>query len=396
MKDLLVESVLEGEGLHKVLTYLQEATGRYITIADYRGKIYARTGGNAGASPDDHYLPLPCAESDDHLFYEPRTRRLFYCTGHGRKNGYIIVDDVDPGEHDIFAEPLEEASLAVKTFFAQAHTAESAENFHIHNLIADLLIRNINIKEIIKQANFCLDLNRLYYVCVMEPEQPLSEREMSLLHAHTKEWLRFNNLDIICTIWDKKYFVFICPTHYHEQTLEVDPGFEKHLANITRHQRDIKAKFGFSVSFGVGQKYPLPKLHRSYQEALIALHLAKLTGKKSFVKHFSDLGVFTLVCQQDVEQLKRFCKKYLGKILDYDREHNKELLFTLRAFFDADLDAREAARRTYIHINTMRYRLRKIEELTNLKLHKIEERANLFIALKLYEVLVATGFLTEE
>ncbi len=77
-------------------------------------------------------------------------------------------------------------------------------------------------------------------------------------------------------------------------------------------------------------------------------------------------------------------------------QHNKELLPTLRAFFDTNLDAREAARRIYIHINTMRYRLRKIEELTGAKLHEIEDRANLFVALKLYEVLVATGFVTAE
>ncbi|NPV29322.1 MAG: hypothetical protein HPY58_06600 [Firmicutes bacterium] len=206
MKDILVESVLEGKELREVLTYLHEATGRCITIADYRGRIYARTGGDAGASPDDHYLSLPCTENDDRFFYDPRTRRLFCRTGHGGKDGYVIVEDVGPGEHDNFAEPLEEASLAVKTFFAQAHAAESAENLHIHKLIADLLVRNINIKEIIRQTNFCLDLNRLYYVCVMEPERSLTDREMSILHTHTKEWLRFNNLDIICTVWDKKYF----------------------------------------------------------------------------------------------------------------------------------------------------------------------------------------------
>jgi len=54
----------------------------------------------------------------------------------------------------------------------------------------------------------------------MEVEKA-SEKEMSILHAHTKEWLRFNDLDIICTLWDKKYLVFICPTHYREKTLDL-------------------------------------------------------------------------------------------------------------------------------------------------------------------------------
>lgn len=93
--------------------------------------------------------------------------------------------------------------------------------------------------------------------------------------------------------------------------------------------------------------------------------------------------------------LKHFYEKYLGKLLAYDRQHHKELLPTLRCFFDANLDAREAARRMYVHINTLRYRLKKVEELTGVALDQIEDRANLFVALKLYEVLVAIGFVEE-
>lgn len=384
-----MESVLEEGGLGEVLAYLREVTGRPVTIADYRGRVYAQTEMIEISSPDERYLALPQRDGKKQ-FYNPKTNNLYYWAGYSEKEACIVIENIEPGTLETLESYLEETSLAVKVYFTKAHTAESVENTLTHKLIEDLLVRNINIKEIIKRANLPLDISGLYYVPIMEVEEA-SEREMSILHAHTKEWLRFNNLDIICTIWDKKYLVFICPTHYHGKTLEVDFGWDKHLGNIKRHQKDIKAKFNISVSFGVGRKYPLAELHKSYQEALVALNLSKLLGKTNFVEHFLDLGVFTLICHQDVNLLERFCDQYLGKLLEYDKLHNNELMPSLRFFFDANLDVKEAARKMYVHINTLRYRLKKIEELTGMRLQRIEERVNLFVALKLYDLLVANG-----
>lgn len=386
-----MESVLEEGGLGEVLAYLREVTGRPVTISDYRGRVYARTEMIEISSPDECYLALPPRSVNKH-FYNSKTKKLYYWTGNSEKEAYIVIENVEPGDPEALESYLEEASLAVKVYFTKVHTAKSVESTLTHKLIEDLLVRNINIKEILKRANISLDLNNLYYVPIMEAEKA-SEKEMSILHAYTKEWLRLNNLDIICTLWDKKYLVFICPTHYCEKTLEVDFGWDKHLANIKRHQKNIKAKFNISVSFGVGRKYPLAELHKSYQEALIALNLSKLTGKKNFVEHFLDLGVFTLICYQDTNLLKRFCDKYLGKLLEYDRLHNNELMPSLRVFFDANLNVKKAAQKMYVHTNTLKYRLKKIEELTGMRLQRIEERVNLFVALKLYDVLVANGLL---
>lgn len=51
-----------------------------------------------------------------------------------------------------------------------------------------------------------------------------------------------------------------------------------------------------------------------------------------------------------------------------------------------------AAERLHLHINTLRYRLKQVEELTGMNLQKIEDRANLFVALKIYELMVSSGY----
>jgi len=62
------------------------------------------------------------------------------------------------------------------------------------------------------------------------------------------------------------------------------------------------------------------------------------------------------------------------RLLDYDREHAGNLLDTLRAYFDCVGDVNEAGRRLELHPNTVRYRLRRVEEVAGLNLSDPDER----------------------
>jgi sugar diacid utilization regulator len=392
---LLTDSVLEMRTLDKVMAYLQEAIGRQVIITDYKGMVHATSEVNSDEFSSDRYLSLPDWKNTEPLFYDETTRRLYYRIGCGDKGGFIIVNDVKPECCGTYRVPLDKSALAVKTFLAQAAVMESTENLYTNNFLKDVLLRNINIKDLMKgnYALLNLDLNSLYYICIMEPEKSLTQREMHTLHSYTREWLTHNNLDIFCTVWDNKYLVFICPTHYDKKTLEVDYGWDKHLSNIKRYHKEVRIKFSFPASLGIGNKYTISKLHRSYQEALFSLHLSKLTGKGDLVSHISDLGVFTLICSNDLIDIKHFYNKYLGPVLDFDRSYDRNLLDSLRCFFDANLDVKETADRLHLHINSLRYRLKKIEELSGMNLQKMEDRANLYVALKVYDLLLSTGFM---
>lgn len=65
----------------------------------------------------------------------------------------------------------------------------------------------------------------------------------------------------------------------------------------------------------------------------------------------------------------------------YDREHNSDLIRTLRVFFAANANASEAADRLYLHRNSLPYRLTRIQELTGLDLK--DHRARLALQLGL-------------
>ena len=79
----------------------------------------------------------------------------------------------------------------------------------------------------------------------------------------------------------------------------------------------------------------------------------------------------------------------LLRLLDHDREHGTEYVSTLRAYLDSLGDTAVAAARMHIHTNTLRYRLRRVAELSEADLEDPEVRLSL--QLQLYTLNGATG-----
>jgi DNA-binding PucR family transcriptional regulator len=72
----------------------------------------------------------------------------------------------------------------------------------------------------------------------------------------------------------------------------------------------------------------------------------------------------------------------LGPLEDYAERRRADLLETLRTFVACDLDRRRAAERLHVHPNTLDYRLRRVEELTGLRLSSTSDLVVTCLALK--------------
>jgi DNA-binding PucR family transcriptional regulator len=141
------------------------------------------------------------------------------------------------------------------------------------------------------------------------------------------------------------------------------------------------------TSIGIGQPYPLSDLYKSYQEACLTLILLRVMGKKGFVREFSELGVFSFLFSQGLSSVKSFCLKTLGPLIEDDGNSTAVLLPTLRSLVDHGFNRSAAAKSLYVHINTLHYRLSKIEKLINADLSQPDVRANLYIAVKAWDAL---------
>jgi len=80
--------------------------------------------------------------------------------------------------------------------------------------------------------------------------------------------------------------------------------------------------------------------------------------------------------------LRSFGERLLGPLRDYDDRHRAELLPTLRSFLDCDGSWSACASRMYVHVNTVRYRMSRVEALTGRDLSALADRVDFFLALR--------------
>ncbi|MFI5697984.1 PucR family transcriptional regulator [Kribbella sp. NPDC051586] len=73
----------------------------------------------------------------------------------------------------------------------------------------------------------------------------------------------------------------------------------------------------------------------------------------------------------------------IARLVAYDRQHNTDLVETLRAWLDAFGDVAAAAAAVYVHPNTFRYRLRRLAEVGGLDLDDPDSRFAAMLQLRL-------------
>ncbi|HJZ04002.1 MAG TPA: PucR family transcriptional regulator ligand-binding domain-containing protein [Streptosporangiaceae bacterium] len=80
---------------------------------------------------------------------------------------------------------------------------------------------------------------------------------------------------------------------------------------------------------------------------------------------------------------RSFRERLLGPLLAYDERHHAELLPTLRQFLACSGSWNACAASMYVHVNTVRYRIRRIEELTGRDLSNLDDQVDFFLALRI-------------
>ncbi|GHH91833.1 PucR family transcriptional regulator [Streptomyces capillispiralis] len=80
---------------------------------------------------------------------------------------------------------------------------------------------------------------------------------------------------------------------------------------------------------------------------------------------------------------RAFTARLLDPLRDYDRRHRAELIPTLEAFLACDGSWTRCASRLHLHVNTLRYRVGRIEQLTSRDLSRLEDKLDFFLALRM-------------
>ncbi|MFC4050743.1 PucR family transcriptional regulator [Actinomadura syzygii] len=137
------------------------------------------------------------------------------------------------------------------------------------------------------------------------------------------------------------------------------------------------------IAAGISDVVPAAGLRGAVEEARYARRLAATRpGPVRVVRH-DELATHVLLLASVPDDVRRmFRRRLLGPLNAYDRTHGADLVRTLETFLRCSGSWTRCAAELHLHVNSVRYRIRRIEELTGRDLSRPEDRVDFFLALQ--------------
>lgn len=142
---------------------------------------------------------------------------------------------------------------------------------------------------------------------------------------------------------------------------------------------------GARLPVGLSSAVPAgPALFAALEEARHAAGLAAARAEPAAVVTADEIDSHVLLLGSVPDEVRRaYRNRVLGPVLAYDSAHDAELVATLAAFLDHAGSWSRCAEALHLHVNTVRYRIAKVEQLTSRNLSRLDDRVDLFLALRL-------------
>ena len=139
----------------------------------------------------------------------------------------------------------------------------------------------------------------------------------------------------------------------------------------------------YIINIGIGTKQQsLSKCKLSYEQASKCINLAIKQNKQNTIRYYEQLGLYQLFYDiNNKTLLENFVSNILSKLIAYDEKYNTDLIKTLDVYLSKNCNLNQTAEELFIHRNTIKYRLQRIEEITNTNLDDAFTRLNFFNAI---------------
>ena len=150
--------------------------------------------------------------------------------------------------------------------------------------------------------------------------------------------------------------------------------------------KGIGARVEVGLRAGAGSAVAIADAGRSLREARYALQVCRLEGWPH--AEFHDLGTYRLLLSlADPDAVRAFADAMLAPLDAYDAKHGGELITSLQGFLQHNARWETAAAQLFVHRHTLRYRMRKVEELTGRDLTNSFDRMEFWLALRSRDLL---------
>jgi purine catabolism regulator len=373
--DRFTSIALSGGGLRQIAEALAELVGRPVAIVDAQDVVQWRTSDQA-----------PGGESSvaDGSTDGQGARAIVQPIQVGAERyGAILVGDDEAGLGPDRLEAIEYAATVAALRQVQTRAVAEADRRFQAVCLEELITGHVPDRTVLMEraAAFAWDLTTPRAVLLADVEA-IAGRPFSALAGTPEEGALRHRLAEAARaslgpgsiIWERSREIGALVSAGPSGLREIGAALQ---AEASRHVP------GIVVSVGIGRAALDPlDLHRSFGEARRALSIGRWAHGPGEVTAFDHLGLDRLLVAVPVTEAEAFCGDLLGRLEAHDAARGTALVTTLETFL-ATRNAALAARRLYLHYNTLKNRLAKIEEIIGPYLDDPDRCLSLALALRM-------------
>lgn len=292
--------------------------------------------------------------------------------------GYIWAQEVNRPITRDDDEILRQAARAAVTRLMQRQGKRKAEEQRRKEFLWELLLGNHSSEAAIRQKAESLQMQMpaTYLICIVEAAGARLDQYLYPLLMRDKLYWVMDGPQIILLIG-------LASAKEEDGDVllrKVEQFLADSLGKLVTHVSEGQ------VIAGYGRAYKAyADIVKSYREALHAVKVQKLFPRETEGIHgYHELGIYRYLLQlKQWEEEQGYENERLVRLKQYDRDNQTAMLETLETYLDAAGKVNVTAQRLHIHINTLSYRLRRIEEIMRVDLENMNQRAALYLELKM-------------
>jgi purine catabolism regulator len=405
VQQTLSRLLLEGAGLDALLGAYARMTGTRALLFDLHGEVAAAApGAGAVLRPRALWAEIQALRPEGNEFAmslsdEGGSRSLLPIVVGGSPAGFLVLHRGERPEpfHQVVVHHL---ATAIALELAKAQAVARTERRLVGDFLDALLEGELSGEETRRRLRF-LGLGQSPAVAVLVARAAGAPGRALVIDGATEALRR-----LVEDRLSRRPAPFVASVH---EDLVValfaagDPAAARDAAEAVAE--GVLAR-GVAARFGLGTPAPDPRaLRRTYQEARFALAAAAAESRTrpegregsgeprrgapvNRVASVEDLGSHRLLLAlQEDAALEALSRGLLAPLRDYDRRQHGDLVTSLRTFLEHNGNWEAAARALGVHRHTLRYRIRRIAELTGRDLESAADRVEFWLALQAADVL---------
>ncbi len=398
---MIEQSVLTGGSLDELADHLAVLMDGAVMVTDTDGRVLV-TSSTADAELDNARRH-PCFDASGRLVVEEQRFGVTAepTVGGSRAMVRIVAANTDLGRLVAFASDrvmveqdvttLERAAMVAALAITRSQAVSAVESKYRAEFLRDALAGRAGRRaEAIAHArSLGWDIDRPMVVVVAETDEDdqqtarPAEEIRALQDRFTRAWVRSATTRDATTpvMGFSQEVVTLFPIEGTASRQDVVEEVTRIVTVVRGLGGGGRRTFCTGISQTVTSVDALP---RAYEEALTAVTVGRQIHGSSAITHFDDLGTYRLLALiPDTDALHRFVRDTLGD-LALDTPEAAEHRRTLGLLIDTNMNVAESARRLFIHYNTLRYRIGRLEQLLGPFVTDAELRMTLAMALRVH------------